>query len=73
VAEDTGLLVDRGGDILTVRRDQMDALDTTESSPDVPTGDEKIPLVVGVCKLEKELMMIIDATRLSAAIARLLR
>jgi len=73
VAEDTGLLVDRGGDILSVRGNQIDTLDKTGSSPDAPTGDERLSLVVGVCKLESELMMIIDATRLGAAIAGLLR
>jgi purine-binding chemotaxis protein CheW len=66
VAEDIGLLVDRGGDILAARQDQIEAVE--ESS-----DDGALPLVVAICKLEPELMMIIDATRLTAIVAKLLQ
>ena len=66
VAEDVGLLVDRGGDILSVRQDQIEAVEET-------SDNGALPLVVAICKLDRELMMIIDATRLTAVVARLLQ
>ena len=63
VAEATGLLVDRGGDILMVAQDRIEA----------SRDDDARALVTGVCKLEKELMMVIDATRLADTVAKLLR
>jgi purine-binding chemotaxis protein CheW len=73
VAEDTGLLVDRGGDILAVPRDRIEAVDESVPASRKPGDDEMLPLVVGVCKLDKELMMVIDATRLASKVAKLLR
>jgi len=73
VAEETGLLVDRGGDILAVPQNRIEAIDENVPASKGPAGDELLPLVVGVCKLEKELMMVIDATRLAGTVARLLK
>jgi purine-binding chemotaxis protein CheW len=73
VAEETGLLVDRGGDILAVPQNRIEAIDENLPASKQPAGDELLPLVVGVCKLEKELMMIVDATRLAGTVARLLK
>jgi purine-binding chemotaxis protein CheW len=73
VAEDTGLLVDGGGDILAVPEARIEAGDDTLPSQKQAADDDTLPLVVGVCKLEKELMMIIDATRLAGTVAKLLR
>jgi purine-binding chemotaxis protein CheW len=73
VAEDIGLLVDRGGDILSVRQDQIETVESGWPSPDASSGDWALPLVVGICKLERELMMIIDASRLTAIVTTLLQ
>lgn len=72
IAQDTGLLVDSGGDILAVPIDQIETIDQVPSSPNEATGEDSHALIFGVCKLEKELMMIIDATRLADTVARLL-
>ena len=73
VAEDTGLLVDSGGDILAVPRDRIETTDENLAAPKQPTADDMLPLVIGVCKLEKELMMMTDATRLAGTVSKLLR
>jgi purine-binding chemotaxis protein CheW len=70
VAPDVGLLADRGGDILTVPEDRIVFADAPLACTDRPVADEPLPLVRGVCKLETELMMIIDATRLVRIVAR---
>jgi purine-binding chemotaxis protein CheW len=72
VAEDTGLLVDRGGDILAVPQDRIEAIDPASTLSGRP-DDQPPPLVVGVCKLDNELLMVVDATRLAGTVARLLR
>jgi purine-binding chemotaxis protein CheW len=64
VAEDIGLLVDRGGNIITVAEDQIEAAEH---------DDESSRLVKGVCKLKNELMMIVDATRLAEIVAGQIR
>ncbi|MGH7177907.1 MAG: chemotaxis protein CheW [Tepidisphaeraceae bacterium] len=73
VVEDAGILVDRGGDIVQAPLDRIE--DATEAGPasrepDTPAAS---PLVVGICKLQNELMMIIDARRLADTIANLMR
>jgi purine-binding chemotaxis protein CheW len=73
VAEDTGLLVDRGGDIVAVVKDRVETVDENLPAQKGRAEDDPLPLVVGVCKLEKELMMIIDATRLASTVAKLLK
>jgi purine-binding chemotaxis protein CheW len=64
VAEDIGLLVDRGGNILAVPEDDIDH---TEH------GEESKQLVGGVCKLKNELMTIIDVRQLADIVAGQLR
>lgn len=56
VAEDIGLLVDRGGNIVAVPEDSIDLAEH---------GEDSRRLVSGVCKLKNELMMIIDASQLA--------
>ena len=76
VAEDVGLLVDRGGDIVRVSREQIESLDTASISGREPSGLSKsaaADFVVGVAKLDRELMMIIDAKRLVRAISSAMR
>ena len=73
VAEDVGILVDQGGDISRVPREQIELLDSS-----TPVGRESsraatADFVVGVAKLDHELMMIIDATRLVDTISRAVR
>ena len=65
IAEDVGLLVDRGGNIVSVPEDQIE--------PTEHAGDDPAQLVSGVCKLKHELMMIIDARRLAHMVAVHLR
>ena len=72
VAEDVGLLVDQGGDILRVPSEQIESLDSTASareSSETPAAG----FVVGVAKLDRELMMIIDAKRLVDSISNAIR
>ncbi len=59
VADSLGLLVERGGDIVRVPADQIEQ--TTPSSADSPASPAaSLAPVVGVCKLDAELMMIVD-------------
>ena len=60
VAESLGLFVERGGDIVRVSADQIEAI--TQPAADNP-ATPAVP-VVGVCKLDTELMMIIDPAKL---------
>jgi purine-binding chemotaxis protein CheW len=72
VVEDTGLLVDSGGDIARVTPEHIEACGESSGTVVDPDRDSAAPLVSGVCKLETELMMIIDPTRCAVAIARAL-
>lgn len=69
VVEDLGLLVDSGGDIVRVAPDQIELTNELAASTPRPSG-ASAPLVVGVCKLETELMMLIDPMRFADAIAK---
>jgi purine-binding chemotaxis protein CheW len=72
VAEHLGLLVDCGGEIVHVRPEQIEA--TPPESTGVSTFRvERSPLVAGVCKLQAELMMIIDPARFIEATERAIR
>ena len=73
VLEDTGLLVDSGGNIIAVPTDRIESTDKAASQAR-EAADEVTPnLVVAVCKLEKELMMVIDVNRLSGIVTKLLK
>jgi purine-binding chemotaxis protein CheW len=69
VAQDVGLLVERGGDILHVRADQIEPAAGVADSALLAAS----PLITGVCKLEAELMMIFDPTPLVDGVSRLFR
>ena len=71
IVEDLGLLVDSGGDIVRVEQDQIEACGELSRATD-STDNAAGPLVVGICKLETELMMIIDPTRFADVIAKAL-
>jgi purine-binding chemotaxis protein CheW len=65
IAEDLGLLVERGGDIVYVASDRVAAPAVTASTEQAAAPATPI---VGVGKLEHELMMIIDPVRLVATL-----
>ena len=73
VAEDTALLVDSGGNILAVRQDRIETSDAEASSLARAETGEAPDYIAGVCKLENELMMIIDAKRLGTVVGNLLK
>lgn len=60
VAESLGLFVERGGDIVRVSSDQIEQV----SPPAADNPAIQATPVVGVCKLDAELMMIIDPAKL---------
>jgi purine-binding chemotaxis protein CheW len=70
VAENVGILVDRGGDIVRVAERNIERVPETGAS----SAGEQIPpqFVIGICKLETELLMVIGATLLIDHIKRLL-
>jgi len=75
IAEDVGLLVDSGGNIVSA---PIETIESVKQSLPATTAmnessDDVQPIVVGVCKLEHELLMIIDATRLSSDVAQVMQ
>lgn len=71
--EDMGVLVDRGGDIVRVKQRDIEASvqsvsGTAEAPADVPPA-----LTGGVCKLETELMVILDPIAIISDVARQIR
>lgn len=73
VAEQVGLLVDKGGEILRVSPSQME--EAPRGAGDLPESlvNRHSPLVTGVCKLDNELMMMIDPLRLVEATDQAIR
>ena len=69
VIEDVGILVDRGGDIVRVTPDQMESVEQSEQRL---TVDHR-SLVTGVCKLDQELMMIVDARRIATTLSEVMQ
>lgn len=69
VAQDVGVLVEHGGDIVHVRADQIEPATAVAETH----ADAASPLITGVCKLDNELMMILDPTQLVDAVSRLFR
>lgn len=66
VAESLGLFVERGGDIVRVSADRIEqAAPPAAASPETSAAP-----VVGVCKLDAELMMVIDPARLVDALEK---
>lgn len=67
VAENTGILVDRGGDIVNVPAGAI------EESAAGEAGDTEVPrFVTGICKMERELLMVVAAPLLVDYVKRLL-
>jgi purine-binding chemotaxis protein CheW len=68
LAENLGILVEHGGDMIRVKAEEIEAApppaaDTAESS-----CDRTAAITTGVCKLEGELMNIVDAAKLVKAV-----
>lgn len=69
VAQDVGMLMERGGDIVHVRADQIEPAAGVADSP----AHAASPLITGVCKLDAELMMLFDPTPLVETVSKLFR
>lgn len=70
VAEHVGLLVDRVGEIIRVLPEQIEVNLRGVTDAIQPAERSQSALVIGVCKLENELMMILDPARLIEATDR---
>jgi purine-binding chemotaxis protein CheW len=68
LAEDFGILVEHGGDIVRVSVAQIEATPPSADGTADAAGDQPPNVVVGVCKLDGELMNIIDSAKLVEAI-----
>ena len=68
VAEGLGLFVDCGGDIVRVSLEQMEEIARPAAGNAEALVAQPASPVVGVCKLDTELMMIIDPKRLVGAL-----
>ncbi len=74
VAEDLGILVEHGGDIIHVDVNQIEgAPAATAATGDDASGERALDVTAGVCKLESELMTIIDAARIVEALSGLMK
>lgn len=73
VAPQAGLLVDCVGEIVHVAPQQIEAASRLEDEPAHPPDGAGATLVVGVCKLENELLIIIDPSGLIAAAEQAVR
>jgi purine-binding chemotaxis protein CheW len=67
IAEDLGVLVEAGGEIIRAPEDQIERTAQTADDSGNESGGRPAPVTAGVCKLDTELMTIIDAARLVAA------
>ena len=68
LAENFGILVEHGGDIARVSAAQIEETPPPADGTADTAGDRPPSVVVGVCKLDRELMNIIDSGRLVEAI-----
>ena len=76
VAESTAVLVDRGGDIVTARDSDIEPGAGHAAALAAPAGapaDVPAAVSAGVCKLENELMVILDPVAIASEIARQIR
>jgi purine-binding chemotaxis protein CheW len=67
-AENIAILADGGGDIIQAGPAQIESAVTSASPALEPGGNQAPAFIVGVCKLEGELLMIIDPAKLLEAI-----
>ncbi|HVP10806.1 MAG TPA: chemotaxis protein CheW [Phycisphaerae bacterium] len=73
VAEDLGLFADCGGDIVPVRPEAIEEASSQEPDSTDAHVEGRASPVVGVCKLDAELMMIIDPARVINAMENAIR
>jgi purine-binding chemotaxis protein CheW len=67
LAENLGILVEHGGDMIRVRAEEIEEAPPAACT-DASSGDRASAVTTGVCKLESELMNIIDAAKLVEAV-----
>jgi purine-binding chemotaxis protein CheW len=73
VAEDLGVLVDTGGDIVRAKESDIEvSVQASRALADAP-ADALPSLTSGVCKLEGELMVILDPNAIVSDVARQIR
>jgi len=70
VALDVAVLVESGADIVHVRSEQIEPV---SSSSDVQADSASSMMITGVCKLDRELLMVVDPKMLIDAVTKLLR
>ena len=68
LAENLGVLVEHGGDIIRVRAEEIEETPPPAAGTDVSSSDRALAVTTGVCKLESELMNVIDAAKLVEAV-----
>jgi purine-binding chemotaxis protein CheW len=73
VAENLGVFVDCGGDIARVPLDQIETTTGRTTETVESSVEQSASPVVGVCKLDAELMMMIDPVRVVAAMEKEMR
>jgi purine-binding chemotaxis protein CheW len=67
IGQDVGILVEHGSDIAHVSTDQIEPFAGAGDA----AGEGASSLVVGVCKLESELMILVDPVRIIEAVTAL--
>jgi purine-binding chemotaxis protein CheW len=68
LAENLGILVEHGGDIIRVSANEIEDVSPLATGTDASSSDRASAVTTGVCKLESELMNIIDTAKLVGAI-----
>lgn len=71
--EDMGILVDMGGDIVRVKERDIEVSVQAAAGRVDATADTPPSLTAGVCKLETELMVILDPIAVAGDVARQIR
>ncbi len=72
VAEDLGILVEHGGDIVRVSAAQIEEASPQSARAADSPAERSSAVIVGVCKLDSELMNIIDSAKLVEALEALI-
>jgi chemotaxis signal transduction protein len=71
--EDVGILVDRGGDVVRVKENDIEASVQPAAGGADTSADTPRSLTSGVCKLESELMVILDPVAIVNDVTRQIR
>jgi purine-binding chemotaxis protein CheW len=72
LAENFGILVEHGGDIVRVSAARIEETPPPAGETAQAGGDRPPNVVVGVCRLDRELMNIIDSAKLVESLAALM-